>query len=154
LAALFRLYPHPGLIQDLWMLMEDARVEFLLQREYPGLQRDLQEFAREAVTTRSLTHGLTVKELVVDQLLQLSTGASQPVAIHEAIKAEIAILWPLCQAIQAPTATAEEAVRIAHALYVRLEELLAPKGAMIRADQAYDVSEDLGVGPTGYIVGR
>ena len=73
------------------------------------------EFAREAVTTRSLTHGLTVKELVVDQLLQLSTAASQPVAIHEAIKDEIAILWPMCRAILAPTATAEEAVRVAHA---------------------------------------
>lgn len=148
LAALFRLYPHPGLIQDLWMLMEDARVEFLLQREYPGLQRDLQQFAREAVTTRSLTHGLTVKELIVDQLLQLSTAASQPVAIHEAIKGEIVILWPMCQAILSPSATAEDAVRIAHALYLRLEELLAPKGAMIQADQAGDASEDLGVGPS------
>jgi nitric oxide reductase activation protein len=148
LAALFRLYPHPGLIQDLWMLAEDARVEFLLQREYPGLQRDLQEFAREAVTTRSLTHGLTVKELVVDQLLQLSTAASQSVAIHEAIKDEIAILWPMCQTILAPTATAEEAVRVAHALYVRLEELLAPKGTMIQAHQADDVSGELGVGPS------
>ena len=148
LAALFRLYPHPGLIQDLWMLVEDARVEFLLQREYPGLQRDLQQFAREAVTTRSLTHGLTVKELVVDQLLQLSTAASQPVAIHEAIKDEIAILWPMCQTILAPTATAEGAVRLAHALYVRLEELLAPKGSMIQADQADDASEELGVGPS------
>jgi nitric oxide reductase activation protein len=148
LAALFRLYPHPGLIQDLWMLVEDARVEFLLQREYPGLQRDLQRFAREAITTRSLTHGLTVKELVVDQLLQLSTAASQPVAVHEAIKDEIAILWPMCQAILAPTATAEAAVRVAHALYVLLEELLAPKGAMIQADQADDASEDLGVGPS------
>ncbi|TKB64808.1 MAG: hypothetical protein E8D47_11875 [Nitrospira sp.] len=148
LAALFRLYPHPGLIQDLWMLVEDARVEFLLQREYPGLQRDLQQFAREAVTTRSLTHGLTVKELVVDQLLQLSTAASQSVAIHEAIKGEIAILWPMCQTILAPTATAEEAVRVAHALYVRLEELLAPKGAMILADQTDDTSEELGVGPS------
>ena len=145
LAALFRLYPHPGLIQDLWMLVEDARVECLLQREYPGLQRDLQQFAREAITTRSLTHGLTVKELVVDQLLQLSTAASQPVAIHEAIKDEIAILWPMCQAILVPTATAEEAVRLAHALYVRLEELLAPKGAMIQAD---DAAEELGVGPS------
>ncbi len=148
LAALFRLYPHPGLIQDLWMLAEDARVEYLLQREYPGLQRDLQRFAREAVTTRSLTHGLTVKELVVDQLLQLSTAASQAVAIHEAIKEEIGILWPMCQAILAPTATAEGAVRVAHAVYVRLEELLASKGEMIQADQADDVSEDLGVGPS------
>ncbi|MDO8355556.1 MAG: VWA domain-containing protein [Nitrospirota bacterium] len=148
LVALFRFYPHPGLIQDLWTLVEDARVEYLLQREYPGLQRDLQQFAREAITTRSLTHGLTVKELVVDQLLQLSTAASQPVAIHEAIKDEIAILWPMCQVILAPTATAEEAVRLAHALYVKLEELLAPKGAMILADQAGDVSEELGVGPS------
>ncbi|HEY6639778.1 MAG TPA: VWA domain-containing protein [Nitrospiraceae bacterium] len=148
LAALFRLYPHPGLIRDLWMLTEDARVEFLLQREYPGLQRDLQGFAREAVTTRSLTHGLTVKELIVDHLLQLSTAASQSVAIHEAVKDEIAILWPMCRAILAPTATAEEAVRVAHAVYVRLEELLASKGAMIQADQADDVSEELGVGPS------
>ena len=148
LASLFRFYPHPGLIQDLWTLVEDARVEFLLQREYPGLQRDLQQFAREAITTRSLTHGLTVKELVVDQLLQLSTAASQPVAIHEAIKDEIAILWPMCQAILASTATAEGAVRLAHALYVKLEELLAPKGAMIQADQAGDASEELGVGPS------
>jgi nitric oxide reductase NorD protein len=148
LAALFRLYPHPGLIQDLWMLVEDARVEFLLQQEYPGLQRDLQQFAREAITTRSLTHGLTAKELIVDQLLQLSTAASQPVAIHEAIKDEIAILWPMCQAVLSSTATAEAAVRVAHALYVRLEELLAPKGAMIQADQADDASEELGVGPS------
>ena len=55
----------------------------------------------------------------------------------------------MCQAILAPTATAEEAVRVAHALYVRLEELLAPKGAMIQADQADDdPSGDLGVGPS------
>lgn len=148
LAALFQLYPHPGLVQDLWILMEDARVEFLLQQEYPGLQRDLQRFAREAVTTRSLTHGLTVKELVVDQLLQLSTAASQPVAIHEAIKEEIAILWPMCQAILAPTATAEAAVRVAHAVYVRLEELLASKGEMIQADRMNNVSAELGVGPS------
>ncbi len=148
LAALFRLYPHPGLIRDLWMLVEDARVEYLLQQEYPGLQRDLQGFAREAVTTRSLTHGLTVKELIVDHLLQLSTAASQPVAIHEAVKDEIAILWPMCRAILAPTATAEEAVRVAHTVYVRLEELLASKGAMVQADQADDVSEELGVGPS------
>ncbi|MEO5863861.1 MAG: VWA domain-containing protein, partial [Nitrospiraceae bacterium] len=148
LGALFRLYPHPRLIQDLWMLVEDARVEFLLQREYPGLQRDLQRFAREAITTRSLTHGLTVKELVVDQLLQLSTAASQSIAIHEAITDEIAILWPMCQAMLSPTATAEEAVRLAHALYVRLEELLTPKGAIIQADQVDDASEELGVGPS------
>ena len=147
LAALFRLYPHPGLIQDLWMLVEDARVEFLLQREYPGLQRDLSQLAREAITTRSLTHRLTVKELVVDQLLQLST-APRSLSRFMNPSGRDPILWPMCQAILSPTATAEEAVRVAHALYVRLEELLAPKGAMIQADQDDDASEELGVGPS------
>ncbi|MFI5223095.1 MAG: nitric oxide reductase activation protein NorD, partial [Nitrospirales bacterium] len=84
----------------------------------------------------------------VDHLLQLSTAASQPVAIHEAVRDEIAILWPMCRTILAPAATAEEAVRMAHAVYVRLEELLASKGAMVQVDQADDVPEELGVGPS------
>jgi hypothetical protein len=148
LAALFRLYPQPRLAQDIWMLLEDARVEFLLQQQYPGLCRDLQTLAREAVTTRSLTHGLTVKELIVDQLLQLSSGDPECVAIHEATKEEIAILWPICQSVQRTMATAEDVVRVTHRVYVRLEELLAPRGEMIRADQIDAPSQDLGLGPS------
>ena len=148
LAALFRLYPQPRLAQDIWMLLEDARVEFLLQQEYPGLQRDLRALAREAVTTRSLTHGLTIKELIVDQLLQLSTADPESVAIHNAITDEIAILWPICQSIRVPTATAEHVVRVAHDVYVRLEELLAQRAGMIETDQADEASQDLGVGPS------
>ena len=37
---------------------------------------------------------------------------------------------------------------LAHGLYVRLEELLAPKGAMIQGAQADDASEEVGVGPS------
>jgi hypothetical protein len=148
LAALFRLYPQPRLAQDIWMLLEDARVEFLLQQQYPGLRCDLQTLAREAVTTRSLTHGLTIKELIVDQLLQLSGADPESVAIPEAIKEEIAILWPICQSVQRTTATAEDVVRVTHRVYVRLEELLAPRGEMIWADQIDASSKELGMGPS------
>lgn len=148
LAELFRLYPQPRLAQDIWMLLEDARVEFLLQQQYPGLRRDLQAWAREAVTTRSLTHGLTIKELIVDQLLQLSTSDPDSIAIHNAITEEIAILWPMCQSIQVATATAEDGVRLTHDVYIRLEELLAPQADMIQARQANEASQDIGVGPS------
>ncbi|MBH0193567.1 MAG: hypothetical protein HP492_17730, partial [Nitrospira sp.] len=50
LAALFRLYPHPLLVRDLWTVMEDARIEFLLQAEYPGLRRDLAQLAAHSIT--------------------------------------------------------------------------------------------------------
>lgn len=148
LAALFRLYPHPRLMHDLWVVLEDARVEFLLQTEYPGLRRDLAQLAGEAVTPRDPAHGLTVKELMVDCLLRLSTGESETSAVPHAVRDEVALLWKLCQPVFTTTATAETAVRLAHDLYVRMEELLAPRAEMIKADQAKEDSQELGVGPT------
>ncbi len=148
LAALFRLYPHPRLMQDLWIVMEDARVEFLLQTEYQGLRRELAQLAGEAVTPRDPAHGLTVKELIVDCLLRLSTGESEATAVPRALTDEVSILWKMCQPILTTTATAEQVVRLAHDAYVRMEELLAPRAEMIKADQANEESQELGVGPT------
>src|SRR4029078_12742853 len=53
-----------------------------------------------------------------------------------------------CAVYLSPTGRAEESVRGAHALYVRLDELLAPKATMIQVDREDDPSEDLGVGPS------
>lgn len=149
LAALFRLYPHPRLMQDLWTVLEDARVEAHLQREYPGLQRDLQRVAGEAVTPRDPAHGLTVKELLVDCLLRLSTGESIESAVPRAVQSEVALLWSMCAPVLVPGVSAEEALRLVHAVYVRMEELLAPKAEMIQGDPVQDNPEELGVGPTG-----
>ncbi|MDQ1290711.1 MAG: nitric oxide reductase NorD protein, partial [Nitrospirota bacterium] len=148
LAGLFRLYPHPRLIQDLWTVLEDARVEAHLQREYPGLQRDLQRVAGEAVTPRDPAHGLTVKELLVDCLLRLSTGESAESAVPRAVQGEVASLWSMCGPVLAPAASAEDALRLVHAVYVRMEELLQPKAEMIEGDPVRDNPEELGVGPT------
>ena len=147
LAALFHLYPHPRLIHDLWVVLEDARVEFLLQTEYPGLRRDLAQLASETITPRNPAHGLTVKELIVDCLLRLSTGESESSSVPHAVAEEVSILWKLCQRIFTTTATAEAAVRLVHDVYVQMEELLAPRTNMIQAEQPKEDSEEAGVGP-------
>jgi hypothetical protein len=135
LADLFALYPQPGLIRDLWTVLEDARVEFLLKREYPGLRRDLSLLAAEAVKTRTLSHGLTVRELIVDQLLLLSIAAEpESVAVPNAVAAIVAELWSLCRGILSPEATAETAVRTAHLIYVRLDELLAQRAEPVAGE--------------------
>lgn len=148
LKALFQLYPHPRLAQDVWTVLEDARIDFLLQAEYPGLRRELAQLAAEAVVPRDPAHGLTVKELIVDCLLRLSTGESSDSAVPRAVKEEVSILWTMCQPLFQTTATAERSVRLAHDLYVRMEELLAPRAELIEADQATEESTELGVGPT------
>ena len=125
LGDLFRLYPQPRLMQDLWAVLEDARVDYLLQHHYPGLRGDLAQFAAETVTARDPAHALTVRELVVDCLLRLSTGASLSTAVPRAIAGEVTILWQLCQPVLTMTANSEDVVRIADEVYLRLEELVA-----------------------------
>lgn len=148
LADLFTLYPHPRLVQDLWTVLEDARVEFLLQEAYPGLKRDLAKLAAEAVTPRDPSHGLTVKELLVDCLLRLSTGEAESTAVPRAVRDEATELWRLCQPLFSATTTAEATVRVAHAVYLRMEELLAARAEMIKADSSREESHEVGVGPS------
>ncbi|HEX5645450.1 MAG TPA: VWA domain-containing protein, partial [Nitrospira sp.] len=146
LAALFQLYPHPLLARDLWTVLEDARTEFLLQAEYPGLRRELAQLAADSITPRDPAHGLTVKELLVDCLLRLSTGESADSAVPHAVKEEASVLWAMCQPLFHTGATAEQAVRLTHVLYVAMEELLAPRGDMIGADRTEDEPAEQGAG--------
>ncbi len=147
LAALFRLYPHPAIMEDLWTILEDARVEYLLRAEYPGLGRDLAQFAADTIRPRDPAHGLTVRELLVDCLLRLSTGEPFDSTVPRAVSDEVACLWKLCQPIWTTTSTAETVVRIAHEVYVQMEELLAP--ATDQREDAAEEASDVGAGPTG-----
>jgi nitric oxide reductase NorD protein len=125
LQQLFDLYPQPLLIRDLWTIVEDARVEFCLRSEYPGLKRDLTILAREAASTRSLTQGLTVRELVVDYLLLLTTQEPETVRVLPGAEEMVQAAWALVQTIMASYATAADAVMLADRLYVLLERMIA-----------------------------
>ena len=124
LGDMFRLYPQPRLVQDLWAVLEDARVEYLLQTHYPGLRNDLAQLAADTITARDPAHALTVRELVVDCLLRLSAGASLSSAVPHAITEEVSMLWTLCQSVLTAHATAEDALRIADEVYEGLEALV------------------------------
>jgi nitric oxide reductase NorD protein len=125
LSDLFALYPQPGLIRDLWTVLEDARVEYRLQQEYPGLQRDLVKLARDAVKTRSLLHGLSAREMVVDCLLMLSTAEPGTVRIPDGIADVVQRVWALSQTILTPVASAVDAIRVADRIYIVLDEMIA-----------------------------
>lgn len=141
LGDLFARYPQPGLIRDLWALVEDARVEYLLRVEYPGLSRDLALIAKDATAVRSLSHGMTVREMVVDQLLLLTTVDAEPVTVPDIVKGEVEQLWAICRTIFHQTATAEEAVRLADCLYVRLDELLVIHRETVPAQDESEAQE-------------
>ena len=147
LAALFQVYPDSALVRDLWSVLEDARIEFLLQTEYPGLRCDLARLAAESIGPRDPAQGLMPKELVVDGLLRLSTGEAEESAVPKSVREEVSILWSLCQSVLKTTATAEGTVRVVDQVYVRLEELLVARGEMITTDRREE-QKDAATGET------
>lgn len=125
LEEFFQLYPHPLLIRDLWMMAEDARIEACLKAEYPGLRRDMDVVAREEVARRSLTHGMSVRELIVELLLQMSASDPDEVRVPDALADVVERAWVLLRAVATTQATAEDVVRAVHRAYVLIEELTA-----------------------------
>jgi len=144
LDELFRLYPNPLLIRDLWVMAEDARIEACLKAEYPGLRRDMEAVAREEVMGRSLAHGMTIREMVLEVLLQMSVWEPEKVRVPVALEKVVARAWALLRAVAQPQATAEDVVRAVHRAYVLIEELTAENapqksgGAQDDSDQAAD----------------
>src|SRR5213594_2457830 len=125
LEEFFQLYPHPLLIRDLWMMAEDARIEACLKAEYPGLGRDMDAVAREEVARRSLTHGMSVRELIVELLLEMSATDPDEVRVPDALADVVERAWALLRVVAIPQATAEDVVRAVHRAYVLIEELTA-----------------------------
>src|SRR3989449_568261 len=122
LEEFFQLYPHPLLIRDLWMMAEDARIEACLKAEYPGLRRDMDAVAREEIARRSLTHGLSVRELIVELLLEMSATDPDEVRVPDALADVVERAWALLRVVATPQATAEDVVRAVHRAYVLIEE--------------------------------
>lgn len=148
LAELFALYPQPGLMRDLWTVLEDARVEYRLRREYPGLAADLARQAQEAIRTHTLREGMTAREIVVDALLLLSTAKPGTFGIPDSIAGVVDRAWTLGREVLTPAATAADAVRVAHRIYVLLDEALTPVTLRQRTDDPKPESDtDLSVGP-------
>ncbi|MFQ5992220.1 MAG: nitric oxide reductase activation protein NorD, partial [Nitrospiraceae bacterium] len=136
-----------GVIRDLWIVLEDARVEFRLRHEYPGLRRDLTVLAQEAVKTRSFLHGMTVREMIVDCLLRVSTAEPGTVRIPDSIGQMVEQVWARCQVILQPQATAEDALQLADQIYVLLDQLLAATGSQVESGAGREEQADVSPGP-------
>ena len=149
LGDLFRVYPQSRIIRDLWEIVEDARVDFLLKQEYPGLQEDLAILTKEAIQTRTLSHGMTAREIVLDALLLYFSGLTKDDFSRPGLQEVIDEVWAIAQAILRPTATVDDGIELADRLY---QELEARIGTFVKdpdEDQREDLSEEIASSEAG-----
>ena len=147
LTDVFSLYPQKGVIRDLWIILEDARVEFLLQQEYPGLRNDLAAVSRASVETRSLLHGMTSREMVLDQLLLLFVQGADAPPIPDSLQRVVDRCWDLARMIRHPQATNEHSIDLADGIYQVLDEMIGNLQDTVRDQPDETPEEEVGAGP-------
>jgi Mg-chelatase subunit ChlD len=149
LGALFSLYPQKGVIQDLWTILEDARVEFLLQQEYSGLRQDLASLAKASVKMRSFLHGMTAREMVLDALLLHFTQGADAVHFQDDLKPVIERGWALAQSILQSEASAQDVIETADQIYQVMEDMIGTyEGPTTEPPpESQDEDSDIGAGP-------
>ena len=149
LGDLFRVYPQSQIIRDLWEIVEDARIDFLLKQEYPGLQEDLAILTKEAIQTRSLSHGMTAREIVLDALLLYFSGLTKEDFSRPGLQEVIDEVWAIARTILRPSATVDDGVELADRLYQELETRIGTFVQDPEEDRGEDLSEETSASEAG-----
>ena len=119
-ADYFGLFPNPSWARSLWTLLEDARVDFHLRAEYPGVRRDMDQIVALDLQSRPPLEGLPPRAAVHEALLQLSiTDTTEaPLELAETVSGAYDLLLEL----KKPSAPATDSLRVLARLYRFLEE--------------------------------
>ena len=149
LGDLFRVYPQSRIIRDVWEIVEDARIDFLLKQEYPGLQEDLAILTKEAIQTRTLSHGMTAREIVLDALLLYFSGLTKDDFSRPGLQEVIDEVWAIARTILRPTATVDDGIELADRLYQELEARIGTFVQDPDEDRREDLSEETSVSEAG-----
>ncbi|MEX0829935.1 MAG: VWA domain-containing protein [Nitrospirales bacterium] len=150
LGDLFRVYPQSRIIRDLWEIIEDARIDFFLKQEYPGLQEDLAILTKEAIQTRTLSHGMTAREIVLDALLLYFSGLTNDDFSRPGLQEVIDEVWAIARTILRPTATVNDGIELADRLYQELEARIGTFVSDPDEDQREALSEETSVSEAGH----
>ncbi len=121
-ADYFRLFPNPSWARSLWTILEDARVDFQLRAEYPGVRRDMDQIVALDLQSRPPLEGLPPRAAIHEALLQLSiTDTTEaPLELAETISGA----YDLLLEVKKTSATSTDSLRVLSRLYRFLEEQL------------------------------
>lgn len=116
----FTLYPSPSLAQDLWMIVEDSRIDSRLSYEYPGLRRDMDYIVKEVVSRRPLFQGGTLTDMMLEALIRMSVGESTE-GMPDSCLTIVNQAASLFSKIRVPQATCKTSLEVADQLYELLD---------------------------------
>jgi nitric oxide reductase NorD protein len=120
--SFFSLYPDPKWCKALWEIIEDARVDYRLRYEYPGVRHDIDQIVAYELHHRPPLEGLPPRQAIREALLQLSTTDTTDVPLE--LAPVVSQAYDLLLKMKHPRAKASDALRILDPLYELLDRWL------------------------------
>ncbi len=113
----FDLFPDRQLAHDLFTIVEDTRIDSIIQHEYPGVRGALQSLQERAAEDRQGAESLPVREAMVENLVRASLDAHARIRWPGALRSLMAAPLRVLGEIRHPGATVEDSAEAALRLY-------------------------------------
>ncbi len=120
----FHFFPNKRLALDIFGIVENARVERYLRREFKGLSRDLDFFVSIEWAKRPSFASLSRKEAALEALMQLLTKGETKEEISSELEPIVQRSRELVEEMLSTRATAEDSARVTAQIYELIEENL------------------------------
>ncbi|MDI6858195.1 MAG: hypothetical protein QME71_07790 [Dehalococcoidia bacterium] len=113
----FDLFPDRRLAADLFTITEDARVDFLLTREYPGIRRSWRLVQQRELARRPPLPGLPLRQAFLENLVRASIDGAHTMLWPRSLEAFMIEGLRLLHAVRQPQARVEDSAEAALRLY-------------------------------------
>ena len=143
LERMIRGFPNPALARDLLTVLENARIESALRREYPGIARDLDRLGQSWRPDRPDFQGLAPAEQVVEAVARVARGLPVPAIVDSRVRDAVEVAQEAVDAVRAEGADVHTTVAAIWMAYLPAHALL------VRADPSDDDRIEMPDGPPG-----
>jgi len=123
LTRFFKLFPNRRLALDVFSIVESARVEARVMREYRGVAMAYEEMRRRALELRQETVFLPAREALIECMIRQSLGVSNGVRVPKPLHETAEDLYALMQLATGRGATVEDAAEATLRIYARLARI-------------------------------
>ena len=123
LEAFFHLFPRKELARDLFHVLEGARVDHCLQREYQGLKKEMNRFLPLVMEARPAISSLPLQQAVLESILRWALLGEPMRPRFLALLSQGDDLTPHLMALTRPGAGVRNSARAAVLLYRRLSRI-------------------------------
>ena len=116
MARFFNLFNNRKLSSDIFTVIEDMRVDYLLKKEYAGIRGDYQWIQEDSLSRRPFILSLPLREALLEIIIRISLDKEYrfiPLILSDQLETAMQIL----KRIQSPEATVEDSAEATIRLY-------------------------------------